>query len=150
MSATIAVVDDDAAYIRFMERALASLGYDCMPITTFDIDDTAAIIESVPVEAVVIDVYMYDRAAGFACVDAIRKGARGKTTPIVIASGAHAKLASQSDFVRAAGCTPLLKPFGLEDLARALHMAMATAPVVASDVFAAGAMPALSPNTLSA
>jgi DNA-binding NtrC family response regulator len=123
MMATIAVVDDDATYIRFMERALSSLGYGCMPITTFDIDDTAAIVEAIPLEAVIIDVYMYDRAAGFACIDAIRKGARGKDMPLVVASGAHGKLASQTAFLSDVGCVPLLKPFGLDDLTHALHMA---------------------------
>lgn len=132
MPATIAVIDDDAPFIRFIERALTTIGYDCQPITTFDIDDAVRIIEHGDFEAAIVDVFMYGRASGFACIDAIRARPACGNLPLIVASGAHNKVASQMPFLRDAGCAALAKPFGLNDLIRALERAKELAP--ASDL----------------
>ncbi len=129
MPATIAVIDDDAPFIRFMERALATIGYDCQPITTFDIDDAVRIVEQGNFEAAIVDVFMYNRASGFACVDAIRSRSACADLPLIVASGAQNKIASQMSLLRDAGCAALAKPFGLDDLVRALASAKELAPV---------------------
>ena len=128
MPATIAVIDDDAAYIRFMERALDALGYRCQAITTFDIDDAVRIIDEGSFDAAIVDVFMYNRASGFACIDAIRKKPNGGCLPLIVASGEHGKLARETSFLRDAGCVALPKPFGLDELTRALQEASTIAP----------------------
>lgn len=138
MPATIAVIDDDAPYIRFMERALEALGYSCQAITTFDIDDAVRIIDEGSFDAAIVDVFMYNRASGFACIDAIRKKPNGACLPLIVASGEHGKLARETSFLRDAGCVALPKPFGLDELTRALRdaSAMAPAPVLVSPLLA--------------
>jgi CheY-like chemotaxis protein len=120
MPRKIAVIDDDAPFIRFIERALGVLGYECCPITTFDIDEAVRVIAEARCDAAIVDVFMYNNPSGLACVDAIRAHPATAALPIIVASGAQDKLAKADSFLRGHRCAVLAKPFGIDDLDGAL------------------------------
>jgi DNA-binding NtrC family response regulator len=131
MPRTIAVVDDDGAYLRFVERALSTAGFECFRITTFDIDETARVIAQSGCAAAIVDIFMYDQPSGLACVDAIRAHPGTESLPIIVASGAHERLAKSSDFLRERHCYALSKPFGVDQLIATINQALQPATIPA-------------------
>ena len=119
----VAVLDDDLAYIRLVERILCASGAAVEPITTLDPAEAVAVIEATGCTDALVDVYMYGEALGFTLVRRIRETAATARMPIVVASGAHRQVARKAGLLEELGCPVLLKPFEPDDLTAKLDEA---------------------------
>ncbi|MBI5287413.1 MAG: response regulator [Chloroflexi bacterium] len=129
MVRTIAVVDDDAAYLRFIEKALAGAGYVSCPITSFDAEEVVRVIAASGCEAAIIDVFMYNEPSGLSFVDAIREDPALAGLPLIVATGAREKAARFRLALRHQRCRVMLKPFGVDELLQALNETLSPRPV---------------------
>lgn len=128
MARRIAIVDDDARYFRFVERALSLKDYDCLLLTTPSTETAAHIIASEGCDAALIDIFMYGRAAGFEVITALRRCEGGAKIPVIIASGSPNIRRDASAFLEDPYCDLLPKPFNPDDLLAHLERMLAPAP----------------------
>lgn len=112
----VAVLDDDLRFLRMVERALQAHGLRMQPVTTPDPDDAVRVVEQSYASAALIDIYMYGEAAGFEVIDRLRANPATAAIPIIVTSGARREIARNREFLRAAHCAVLQKPFGIDDL----------------------------------
>ena len=132
VSRKVAVLDDDLAYIRLVERILARIRDVRQPITTLDPLEAVAVIDATGCTEALVDVYMYGDAMGFTLVRRIRDTPATSRLPIVVASGAHREVVRRADVLDGLRCSVLLKPFEPNDLTAKLDEArrlVAGAPI---------------------
>lgn len=115
-TATIAVLDDDIRFIRMVERVLREADIAVLPVTTLDLDEAVAVIGAAGCGLALIDVFMYDNAAGFDLVERLRAHPATARLPLVVSSGARREVERRADFLREHQCGLLFKPFTPDDL----------------------------------
>lgn len=146
----IALLDDDIRFIRMVERVLRDEGVGIIPVTTPDLDEAVAVIESQRCDLAMVDVFMYDNAAGFEVVERLRSHAATAHLPLLVTSGAHREVARRVEFLREHRCGLLLKPFTPDDLVSTIREYLAgpkeTLAVSASHTTIGASAPALSPR----
>jgi CheY-like chemotaxis protein len=116
----VGVLDDDVVFIRFVERALSTVGIEVQPVTTFDLGEAVRVITSTNCDVAFVDIFMYEGVHGFACVERLRAEAATRELPIVVTTGAHDLVAQRSQFLARNACRVLLKPFSVDDLLRTI------------------------------
>ena len=116
MMRPVAIIDDDLAYIRAVERMLRVAGIEALPITTPDAEEAARVVAEARCSAVLIDLMMYDEPQGLACIERLRRIATTAHTPLIVASGQGRQLRRISGFLVAHRCVRLDKPFGCDEL----------------------------------
>lgn len=124
----VVVFDDDMQFLRMVERALKSHGLRAEFVTTPGLVDAADVVSAINPRLVIVDVFMYGDAAGFSFIEVLRSRAENRDLPIVVSSGAHSELARHREFLRQHRCSVLPKPFGVDDLLRAVDLAVAGEP----------------------
>jgi two-component system cell cycle response regulator len=112
----VGVLDDDVVFIRFVERALSTVGIDVQPVTTFDLGEAVSVIAATSCDAVFVDIFMYEGVHGFACIERLRAEATTRHLPIVVTTGAHDLVAQRAQFLARHSCRVLLKPFSVDAL----------------------------------
>ncbi|HXK33186.1 MAG TPA: response regulator [Dehalococcoidia bacterium] len=121
----VAVLDDDLRFLRMVERMLQGHGLRMQPVTTPDPDDAVRVVEQSDASAALIDIYMYGEAAGFSVIDRLRANPATAGIPIIVTSAARREIARNREFLRAARCAVLQKPFGMDDLLCCVDRAIA-------------------------
>lgn len=140
----VAVLDDDIRFIRMVERVLAQEGIETQPVTTLDLDEAVRVIGESNVDVAMVDIYMYDNAAGFSAIEKLRGDARTARLPLLVTSGARREIGKRVQFLQERGCDVLLKPFPPEELVA--HVRAALTPAAAMPA----PRPAGAPATLPA
>ena len=122
MARTIAVFDDDPAFLDLIRDVLAAAGYRIVTETT--VNETLAVVLRERAALVILDFWMAGRGDGLAALRLIRDHPETAATPVIICSGDRTALHDYADDWRALGCETLEKPFDLDDLLR--HVARLT------------------------
>lgn len=129
---TIALLDDDIRFIRMVERVLREENIAVFPVTTLDLDEAVAVVAAERCDLAMVDVFMYDNAAGFDLVERLRANPATSRLPLIVSSGAHREVARRVDFLHEHDCGLLLKPFTPDDLIDAVRHQLATASAVSA------------------
>lgn len=116
----VAVLDDDVAFIRLMERVLEAEHVDVQPITTPDIDEALRVLAATHCGAALVDVYMYGDTLGFKLVERLRQRPEFTSLPVVVTSAARREVSKKAQFLQEHRCSVLLKPFEIDELIASL------------------------------
>lgn len=128
--AVVAVLDDDIRFIRMVERVLREENIAVHPVTTLDLDEAVAVVAAERCDLALVDVFMYDNAAGFDLVERLRACPATSRLPLVVSSGARREVARRIEFLREHQCALLLKPFTPDELIATVRQHLA-APALA-------------------
>ncbi len=115
-SRCIAVLDDDIRFIRMVERVLDGEDIGIQPITTVDLSEAVRVIAQSTCEMALVDIFMYDHAAGFQLIEMLRETSATAQLPILVTSGAQREVGKRFAFLQQHNCDVLLKPFAVDDL----------------------------------
>lgn len=111
---TVAVFDDDAAFVPFLCDVLTGAGYHVVVSTTAD--DALAVIQREPPVLAILDFWIGGGTTGLAVLRAIREDAGTVTLPVLICSADHHALHAFAGDWQALGCATLVKPCSRDDL----------------------------------
>jgi CheY-like chemotaxis protein len=110
----IAVVDDDASYRELMTDVFGGEGYRVAGCATTE--EALALVARTRPDAVILDLWLGSRDAGWCLLERLRRDPRLDRVPILICTGDLPRLMAHSDQLRRWGCASLAKPFDLADL----------------------------------
>lgn len=111
---TIAVVNDDTAFLNLMHELLTDEGYET--IIWIESEKAYDMIRRVKPDLVILDIRMGHPEAGWALLDLIRLDPDTAGIPVIISSADSRFLREKAELLREKGCEILEKPFNLEDL----------------------------------
>jgi DNA-binding response OmpR family regulator len=110
----VAVVEDDPALLHLMERLLTNEGYEVLLFSNSS-KASAEISRRLP-HAVILDLWVEDREAGWRLVEDLKSSPRTTTIPLILCSADEAALKERRNKLEQWGCPVLLKPFDIDAL----------------------------------
>lgn len=122
-SGKIAVVNDDTQFLTMMEMILQDAGYDVLLL--IEAADAFDRLRDWQPDLIVLDIRIENPEAGWTILDLLRLDRTTETTPVIVCSAAHDELQAKQDHLDRYACTPLFKPFNIDDL---LEMVAAQLP----------------------
>ena len=130
--ATIAVFDDDLAFLDRMRDALVGAGYRV--VCAAGAGNPLALVLRERPDLVILDLWTAGESGGLRALRLIRDAPQSATTPVLICSADHAALRDYAADWWALGCETLAKPFDQDDLlARVARLAPTGGGAATSD-----------------
>jgi CheY-like chemotaxis protein len=111
---TIAVVNDDTAFLNLMFELLTYEGYDCW-IHTVGSTAYEKIRADMP-DLVILDIRMDNDESGWHVLDLLRLDPKTTGIPVIVCSADAQQLREKEQRLREKHATPLEKPFDLPEL----------------------------------
>lgn len=110
----VAIVNDDTQFLTMMELILSDAGYDVLLL--IEADGAFQQLRSFAPDLIILDIRIEHPEAGWTILDLLRLDRSTENTPVVVCSAAHDELHSKAAHLKQYQCTPLLKPFNIDDL----------------------------------
>ena len=114
---TVLVLDDESGVRTAMARLLGRYGYDA--VTAATLAEARAVLQSRPVQALILDVRLQEEGTGLDLLGTIRREAGFQKAPILIFSGSSLTDADQL-FITRHRAFLFYKPEGIDSLVRFL------------------------------
>jgi two-component system, sensor histidine kinase and response regulator len=127
---TIAVVNDDTAFLNLMYELLTDEGYDCWLHT---VGSTAyeRIREDMP-DLVILDIRMDNEESGWQVLDMLRLDPKTHEVPVIVCSADTLQLRGKEQRLEDKHATALEKPFDLPELLAKVRRFVGSSPGKAS------------------
>lgn len=129
----VAIVDDDVATIRHVERTLTRSALLVQPITTPDPQDAARVLLRNGCSVALVSFHMYGTPVGLEMARLIRREIPATSLALVMTIASSREAARHADELRALDCSLLLKPFDDRALLYAIRCARATVDFIPVD-----------------
>ena len=110
----IAVIDDDTPFREMIDEVLREEGYRMIGCATTS--DAIALVARTRPDAVILDLWMETRDAGWQLLERLRRDPRTTCVPVLVCSGDVTSLTKNADWLRRGGYAVLEKPFDLTSL----------------------------------
>ena len=114
---TVLVLDDESGVRTAMARLLGRYGYDA--VTAATLAEARAVLQSRPVQALILDVRLQEEGTGLDLLGTIRREAGFQKAPILIFTGSSLTDADQL-FITRHRAFLFYKPEGIDSLVRFL------------------------------
>jgi CheY-like chemotaxis protein len=118
MTPTIAVIDDDPAFLTLMHDILSEEGYATLLVRSAR-GAVAAVQAQLP-DLIVLDLRFSDAATGWEILDGLRGDAGTAAIPVIICSADCLHLRAKAAWLQQHGYRALEKPFRVDELLAAL------------------------------
>ena len=113
-SKLIAVINDDTAFLRLMDRLLRQEGY--RTIAWFEGDSAYEMVHREQPDLVILDLRLDNPETGWMVAELLRLDPTTTHIPIIVCSADAVFLREKEQILREKGCDILEKPFDLQDL----------------------------------
>ena len=114
---TVLVLDDESGVRTAMARLLGRYGYDA--VTAATLAEARAVLQSRPIQALILDVRLQEEGTGLDLLGTIRREAGFQKAPILIFTGSSLTDADQL-FITCHRAFLFYKPEGIDSLVRFL------------------------------
>ena len=118
---TILVVDDENSVVQWLNRSLHEHGYD--PVAAANVDSAIAVLESLKIDAVVLDLRLGDRS-GLDVLRYVRASAQLANLPVLILTGVSVLQVDEEETIRKHKAYVIYKPEGIEVIVETLRRAL--------------------------
>jgi CheY-like chemotaxis protein len=121
------VIDDDPAIVRVYIELFEEEGYR---ITSWPFPERdSAAIRAIGPDAVLVDLYFSESAAGWEFVEYLRGQPETADLPVVVASASSRLGGAERDQLTEWACRIVIKPFDIEEIITAVEDAVARVPI---------------------
>lgn len=122
------VVNDTEEIIELFRDILEGMGHR-VTATSYAPETLSEILKVAP-DLVIMDVMLGDEKHGWQLAQKMRMSRETERIPIIICTAASDQIREQEGWLAAQAVKVVLKPFGIEDLERAVHKALALPDIV--------------------
>lgn len=121
-SPTIAVINDDTAFLHLMHQLLTDEGYDCV---LHVVGSTAyEMVRKEQPDLVVLDIRLNHSESGWSVLDMMRLDPETKEIPVIVCSADSVQIREKAEHLRRHNAVSLEKPFDLEELLRLVRQCL--------------------------
>ncbi|MBA3945182.1 MAG: response regulator [Herpetosiphonaceae bacterium] len=109
----IVVVDDDAAFLNFMQEVLTEEGYHAIVLDSSDGVEVA--VQRQP-DLLILDLRLEQANSGWALLQRVRADTTSRQLPIIVCSADGGFLNDQAELLQRMNCAHIEKPFDVDTL----------------------------------